>query len=282
MCSGVIVVNGFLFSNLIEAEEAKKTITNPNPKPNAPTPITSDPRNIEEVIKEVDYLFDVGQQGIVQCFLKLKESLQLNPEEPRLLWRMSRVSIELASDIRLDPSEKQRHWKRAFNCASQAVKFGENVPDAHKWYAISLSNMAIGKEHKIQVQFALEAKKHLERALELSPKDSSIYHLLGVWYFGFADRSNVDKQLKQLFSSTPLPKATFEEALKYFLECDKLQQPKPTLKRNAIMIGTTYFKMNDKVKAKEWLQKALLMPNKNIQDEIYHEQAATLFQSIPQ
>jgi len=193
---------------------------------------------------------------------------------------MARVSIELASDIRLDPSEKQRHWKRAFNCASQAVKFGENLSDSHKWYAITLSNMAIGKEHKTQVQFAMEAKKHLERALEISPKDSSLYHLLGVWYYGFADRSSVDKSLKQLFSTTPLPEASFQQALDCFLECDKLQQPKPTLKRNAIMIGTTYFKMQDKAKAKEWLQKALLMPNKNIQDEIYHEQAAILFQSL--
>jgi tetratricopeptide (TPR) repeat protein len=118
----------------------------------------------------------------------------------------------------------------------------------------------------------------LEKAIELNPTDSSLFYLIGVWYFGFSNRSNFDRIVESFYSNSQFPKVSFEEALKFFLEAEKIHPN--FLKQNTIMIGKTYEKMGDKVKAKEWLQQSLQMPNKNLQDEIYHEEAANLFNKL--
>ena len=46
------------------------------------------------------------------------------------------------------------------------------------------------------------------------------------------------------------------------------------------MIGKTYLLMGDNQKAKEWLSKAVMLPNKNIEDELAHEEAAHLFAKL--
>jgi len=127
-----------------------------------------------------------------------------------------------------------------------------------------------------RIELAYDAKSHLEKALQLNSSDPSLHHILGLWYFEFSDMNKFQKFISNF--SVKMPAATYNQALSKFLEAEKIQEN--YLKKNTIMIGRSYYLLNDKVKAKEWLQKAAMMPNKTIEDEIDHEKAVEILKKL--
>jgi hypothetical protein len=122
---------------------------------------------------------------------------------------------------------------------------------------------------KIKNSFLI--KEHALKAQKLNPKDSTVVHVLGRWCFGVANISFVERTAASVIFATP-PTSTFEEALDFFLQYDKLVEGKGMI-RNKLFIGDSYLKLGKKDEAAEWFKKAMECESHSPSDTKFIEEA---------
>lgn len=61
----------------------------------------------------------------------------------------------------------------------EAINLNPKSADAHKWLAILIGSRSDYQSLKDRIADGHLFKKHLDKALELNPKDSSLHHMLG-------------------------------------------------------------------------------------------------------
>lgn len=69
------------------------------------------------------------------------------------------------------------------NYAEECLKVAPRSSDAHKWYAICVGARSQNLSRKEKVKDGLVFKKHVEEALEITPEDATLHHLLGRFKF---------------------------------------------------------------------------------------------------
>lgn len=98
-------------------------------------------------------------------------------------------------------------------------------------------------------------KKHCDIAIELSPKDPLLHHMLGRFAFEIAKLSWLEKTVAQtLFAE--VPSMTIEDALNHFMEAEKLSEK--DWKENKLFIAKCSLAVGETENAIEWLNKAEL------------------------
>ena len=154
---------------------------------------------------------------------------------------------------------------------SQALTFAEIVRDrepqrweGHYWYGISLSLLGDFKPTKEAIQNAYVIKEAFDKALQYNPRPNGTnYHILGMWAFTFADMAWYTRKIASLVFAAP-PTATYDEALAYFLDAEKVE-PGFYVKNN-LMIGKCYIALGKYDEAKAWLSQGLTVDIKTPKD----------------
>lgn len=165
----------------------------------------------------------------------------------------------------------------AYNLAKAALEQDENNFACHKWVGITISEVGDYEGIKVKISNAFTIKTHFDKAVELNPKDGTSRHLVGMWCFTFADMPWYQRKIASALFASP-PTATYEEALDHFLAAEKVE---PNFySKNTLMIGKIYTRLNDKEKAKFWLEKAKNMPVANPSDQEAHDEAVTLLKQL--
>lgn len=77
-------------------------------------------------------------------------------------------------------------------------------------------------------------QEHIDRAIELRPKEPILHYLNGRWCFEVAGLSWLEKKAAAALFATP-PEATYEQALGYFMKSEELSPG--TWKANMLMVG---------------------------------------------
>ena len=109
---------------------------------------------------------------------------------------------------------------------------------------------------KEKIKSSFRVKEEAEIAAKLAPKDPTTQHFLGRWCFAVASIGWLERKAAALIFAKP-PESTYEEALKFFLAADALED---NFKRNAMWVGDTYKALGKKVEAVEWYKTAVDMP----------------------
>lgn len=102
---------------------------------------------------------------------------------------------------------------------------------------------------------AMIIRKHLDIAASKNPGDVTTQFALGGWCFTIADLGFIARNALALITDDP-PSASYDEAMKYFLNVEKLTNGKGWI-RNKIRIGDCYYQQKDYENAKVWYQKAI-------------------------
>ncbi|KPP62629.1 hypothetical protein Z043_119175 [Scleropages formosus] len=125
---------------------------------------------VEELLERADYLYSCGETE------KLYELLSQhhNSDDAELLWRLARASRDLALLSHITAEEKKRLTYEAFEFAKKALEKNEDCFAAHKWYAVCLSEVAEYEGVKVKIATSYTIKEHLERAIQLNPKDATM------------------------------------------------------------------------------------------------------------
>ncbi|CAL1269916.1 unnamed protein product [Larinioides sclopetarius] len=247
-----------------------------------------------KIIDEADNLYNDGKYQ--QLYLMLDPYHLSN--DPEILWRLARAIFEKCRDVKED-KEKIVHLEKALHLVDKALEIKEECWAAHKcnfpieempriqlnswavpafcWRAILLDYVWRYKSTKERIIHSFDVKKHMERAVELNPQDSTSYYLIGEWCYTFADMPWYQRKVAAAIFASP-PTSTYEEALKYF---EKAEETNPLFySMNLLMMGKCYLKMNDEEKAIKYLKQARDYLVKTPDDQKAHEEAEKLLKDL--
>uniref|UniRef100_A0A8C2IHN5 Regulator of microtubule dynamics protein 1 n=1 Tax=Cyprinus carpio TaxID=7962 RepID=A0A8C2IHN5_CYPCA len=227
----------------------------------------------QEVLEQADYLYSCGEtQKLHQLLVRHKDS-----DDAEFLWRLARASRDLTSLSSISADEKKRLTYEALDYAKKALEKDEASFAAHKWFAICLSDVGDYEGIKVKLGNSYIIRNHLERAIELNPKDATSIHILGYWCFAFAELAWYQRKVAAVIFASP-PTATYEEALAFFLKAEEVD---PNFySKNLLMLGKTYMMLSDVQRATLWLTKARDYPAVTEEDKQVHKEALELLKKL--
>ncbi|XP_034429064.1 regulator of microtubule dynamics protein 1 [Hippoglossus hippoglossus] len=227
----------------------------------------------EEVLEQADYLYSCADtEKLYQLLLQYKDS-----DEAEVLWRLARASRDLSLLPNMEAKRKKQLINEAFEYARRALEKDDQCFAAHKWYAVCLSDVGDYEGIKVKIGNSYIIREHLERAVELNPKDATSLHILGYWCFAFAELPWYQRKVAAALFSSP-PVSTYEEALEFFLKAEEVDPD--FYSKNLLMLGKTYLAMKDKQKALMWLTKAKEYPAHTLEDKDVHKEAVDLLKRL--
>ncbi|XP_053268775.1 regulator of microtubule dynamics protein 1 [Pleuronectes platessa] len=227
----------------------------------------------EEVLEQADYLYSCADtEKLYQLLLQYKDS-----DEAEVLWRLARASRDLSLLPDMEAKRKKQLIFEAFEYARRAMEKDDQCFAAHKWYAVCLSDVGDYEGIKVKIGNSYIIREHLERAVELNPKDATSLHILGYWCFAFAELPWYQRKVAAALFSSP-PVSTYEEALEFFLKAEEVDPD--FYSKNLLMLGKTYSAMKDKEKALMWLTKAKEYPAHTLEDKDVHKEAVDLLKRL--
>eukprot|EP00794_Sanderia_malayensis_P020270 gene20271-22256_t len=208
--------------------------------------------------------------------LKLSKEFPLDCE---VLWRLCRAQYDMAmlcgkSD---DKEGKLDFMRKGIESGKQALDINDQVPSAHKWYAINIGNYSSFCGSQEQIELGYKYKQHIEKAIELDPHDPSGYSLLARWCYEVYMLPWYLRKVAAAIFADP-PSSTIEEALKYAMKAEEL---KPHFwKENTLLIAKCYYQMSNYGKAKEWLLTANDLPSKDEDDRLAQKEIEELLAKV--
>eukprot|EP00164_Ancoracysta_twista_P010173 GFYU01015271.1.p1 GENE.GFYU01015271.1~~GFYU01015271.1.p1 ORF type:complete len:321 (-),score=75.76 GFYU01015271.1:328-1221(-) len=171
------------------------------------------------------------------------------------LWRLAQALMCLGK-LELSAQKRELLFHRAVAAAQAAVKANPDSFEAHlmagKIIYQAPPEALIGLDHHVE--------RHLRRAIELRPTDTSAYHTLGVIAVQKAKGSWFSHQWYKYIGSASSQK-DWQEALDLLLKAEKLAPMSDIT--NTYLIGKCYYKLGDHAAAKQWFAKVLSSPAKD-------------------
>ncbi|XP_031584237.1 regulator of microtubule dynamics protein 1 [Oreochromis aureus] len=226
-----------------------------------------------EVLEQADYLYSCAEtEKLYQLLVQYKDS-----NDAEFLWRLARASRDLSLLPNIEAGQKKQLTFEAFEYVKKALEKDDLCSAAHKWYAVCLSDVGDYEGVKVKIGNSYIIRDHLERAIELNPKDATSIHILGYWCFAFAELPWYQRKVAAVIFSSP-PESTYEEALAFFLKAEEVD---PNFySKNLLMLGKTYLAMKDKEKALLWLTKTKEYPAHTLEDKEVHNEAVDLLKKL--
>lgn len=225
-----------------------------------------------KIIKKADELYEEMQYKKIYDLLYEEKHC----ENDEILWRLARATYELALSTKLD-QERVSLINEAYSYIKRAVEINDNSNNVHRWCAILLDLVSKEIGTKERITKSKEVRKHIEKAIELCPSDSTALYMLGNWCYTFADLSWYQRQLASVIFTAP-PTSTFQEALPYFLKAEEIDPN--FFSMNLLYIGKTYLKLNEKEKAVAALEKVQNFSLKTREDHQAYKEAIELLKSL--
>ncbi|XP_012679614.2 regulator of microtubule dynamics protein 1 [Clupea harengus] len=228
---------------------------------------------VEAVLEQADYLYSCGDtEKLHQLLLQYKSS-----DDAEFLWRLARACRDLSLLSHVGAEQKKQLTYEALEYASRALEKNDACFAAHKWYAVCLSDVGDYEGVKVKIGNSYIIKEHLERAVELNPKDATSLHILGYWCYAFAELPWYQRKVAAMIFASP-PTATFEEALVFF---QKAEEVDPNFySKNLLMMGKSYMMLKDNGQAVAWLTRAQDYVPRTEEDKQVHKEAVDLLKKL--
>lgn len=173
-----------------------------------------------------------------------------------LLLRIARQYRHLMQD-ESNLNEKLKLGAIAKDYAERAASLAPKESEAHLSIAISHAKMVPLLGNKERMESSRQIKIEVDKALALNSRSDLAWHILGCWHQKLADIGVLKRTLATMVYDG-LPAAKNEDAVKCFEKAIALN---PDRLIHYIELGRTYAQMGDATKAREYIDKGLLMPN---------------------
>lgn len=187
-------------------------------------------------------------------FYQLAEKIE--PDNVDLLLHIARQYRHLMQDeTALDEKIKLGGVAKIY--ATRAATLAPKESEAHLSIAICYAKMVPLLGTKERMESSRQIKIEVDKAIALDSKSDLAWHILGCWHQKLAD-IGVFKRTIAMVVYDGLPAAKNEDAVKCFEKAIALN---PDRLIHYIELGRTYAQMGDATKAREYIDKGLLMPD---------------------
>jgi tetratricopeptide (TPR) repeat protein len=187
--------------------------------------------------------------------------------EGDVLWRLSRVYVDMAETSSHDEQEKL--YEEALRYSRRAVEVAANSAESHAALAIVLAKRALSEGLMNKIELAITIKQEAEKAMSLNPGYPVPYIVLGAWHREVSKLNFFQRAGAQLISKG-LPDASIDRSADYLQRAVQLA---PTNLRGWYELGLTYKEMGKKQEAADVFRKLLSMPDENSLDRLVKRDA---------
>ncbi len=199
------------------------------------------------------------EMRFADAFTLFKELLKTDSTNVEYLYQTS-FSYSKAGNDETSEAVRKSYFNTGKYLAQKAIAINPNSGYSHYTYALALGRLNENAGNKEKIASAKLIKGECDRALELDPKNGSVYHILGRWHRTIAGFNALEKlAINALYGGVPQG-GSYENAIECFQKAIQLE---PTIILHYYELAATYYerdKKGDTIYAKVWLDKALQLP----------------------
>lgn len=210
-----------------------------------------------QIYSNIDKLLKGDAEERKSSFSLLNEYHEQYPDNVGILWRLSKACHTLGTAESEDSPRRKEYILQGCAYGQRAVELDDSCAEAHKWYAITVGSRGDFMGIQDKITDGLVFKEHVDKALQLNPNDSTLYHLLGRFKYEIATLSWIKRVAAKKICSD-FPTATFQEALSDFMKAEELSCI--PWKENRLLIAKCYISEDDESNAVRWLHLAAKPP----------------------
>ncbi|XP_047477853.1 regulator of microtubule dynamics protein 1-like [Penaeus chinensis] len=234
-----------------------------------------DDEDFQLFLHKIDQLLEGGSEDQSEAYSMLKNKEHENSRNAEFLWRLAKATRNMAviQEKLGVTEEKEQLINEAYEYAACALQLCQDSADVHKWYAILAGARGEYMGMKDRIESGNVFKEHIDKALQINPKDSTLHHLLGRFCFEVSQLTWLERKVaKTIFGN--VPSSTFSEALHHFMAAEELR---PTgWKENRLFIAKCNIQLGNFSVASTWLKQAADSPFITPDDEIVQKEVLEL------
>lgn len=212
---------------------------------------------------------------------ELQKVLELDPQNPEALSKISRVYLDFGDMIPQSTPEWQekrlKQYQTAEEFARQTVKSDPNATWGHFYIAASLGKIAMISPMAKQIDLSREIQTEVEKAIALDPQNGFAYHVYGVWERKMAEIGQMRRFAASVFLGRSLPKGSMEKSVEYLKKAISLN---PTVIVHYLELAKTYIAMSRWQLARNSLKSAQELPVQFSDDSLNKSEAQKLASEI--
>ena len=190
-----------------------------------------------------------------------REAERLDPRNPELLWRLSKIHTSMA----ISAGEGKRAMQlveRSIDYARRAVETAPRLAMAHATLAVAYGQKAMFAPNSEKMELSKRLRDSALRALELDPSNTVALLVLGIWHREVASLSWVVRLLlKAVYDD--VPDASLEESRRLLARAVQLQ-PRGIMAR--LEFAKTLVELDEENEALRQLRTAVALPVSDIHD----------------
>ena len=168
------------------------------------------------------------------------------------------------------------YFYQGIDYSEKAKRVAPEYDEAYLSYARSYGRLALISPTKQQLEISKIVKTNVDKALELNPENDIAWHILGKWYFRFADLSWFERTMAGLIYGD-VPEATFEEAKVAF---QKALDIRPKGIAHRVELAKTCIELDHIAEAKTNLDMVIDAPILLSTDNVYKREARQILSSL--
>lgn len=211
------------------------------------------------------------------AFTAFKELLKTDSTNSNYLAQSSQVYTRYGYLYLTKESQKQEYYHIASYLAQKAIVLNDNNPEAHFAYCLALGRISEKANNKDKILNAKLIKKEIDRTIELDPKITNAYHILGRWHSVISGFSNGQKKVIDKFYGGVPVGASYEEAIKAYKIAIELA---PNTILHQYELAQAYYDTANKTEAKTLLEKAVRMTVVTDEDKVNIDKCKKLLKKV--
>lgn len=218
-------------------------------------PFENNAQDINTLLKDAQQLENAFKEP--EALQKYLDVLRYQPNNLTALVKVS----ELYSIVGKHQGTKEKQkafYRNARVYAQKALQVNASNSDANVVMALAMGRMALISSGDEKIKAIKDVKTYSEKSVHLDPGNFKGYHVLAKWHYEVSDLNSVEKWLVKV-AYEALPKASLEDAIKYF---EKSKQLNPSFLLNYLELAKCWHRKGNDKKARELLETMLKMPNK--------------------
>ncbi|KAG1654159.1 Regulator of microtubule dynamics protein 2 [Nymphon striatum] len=229
---------------------------------------------LTDICDRVDRLFNGNSEDKESAYMLLSREFERFSNEPDFLWRLTKATHLYSVKVGLQNDEQKKKLSfEAKEYGTKALELDDTNSEVHKWFAIALGSAGEFLSMQERIKDGFTFKEHIEKAVQLSPGDSTLHHMLGRWCYEVYMLSWIERKVASTLFAAP-PEATAEEARSHFQKAEELHcRP---WKENKLYIAKTYIGAGEYANAMPWLDTAFSLPVESDDDEVAHREVEIL------
>jgi tetratricopeptide (TPR) repeat protein len=210
-----------------------------------------------------------------EAFVIAQAAVRKYPKNVQLLCKAS-VLASKVGNRKSTNAERKTAFTTAKVLAQQAVKIEPKNATCNLVLAIAMGRMALIGSINEKVAASRDIQKYSTLAVQLDPKLSMAWHVLGRYNYEVSQLSALEKKAAQTLMGG-LPEGDLKTAISCFEKCYALDK---TYITNLIDLAKAYIKAKRTADAKKILGEIATAPRRFTDDLKFKEEAATLLKTL--